>query len=69
MPNFDKTGPSGEGSRTGRGTGNCPPHPSRNYRMSDGRGPGGHIPDGTGPYGRGRGRGRGMGDGSGMRRP
>ncbi len=29
-------------------------------------GPGGHIPDGTGPYGRGMGPGQGRGDGSGM---
>lgn len=31
------------------------------------RGPGGHIPDGTGPHGRGMGPGKGKGDGSGMK--
>ena len=30
------------------------------------KGPGGHTPDGTGPYGRGQGPGKGRGDGSGM---
>jgi len=29
-------------------------------------GPGGHVPDGSGPYGRGEGPGKGKGDGSGM---
>ena len=31
------------------------------------RGPGGHIPDATGPHGRGMGPGKGRGDGSGLR--
>ena len=31
------------------------------------KGPGGHVPDKTGPYGRGMGPGRGRGDGSGIR--
>lgn len=31
------------------------------------RGPGGHIPDATGPHGRGFGPGQGRGDGSGLR--
>lgn len=36
-------------------------------KFADDRGPGGHKPDGTGPYGRGQGPGRGRADGSGMR--
>lgn len=31
------------------------------------RGPGGHIPDGTGPHGQGMGPGKGQKDGSGLR--
>lgn len=31
-------------------------------------GPGGHVPDGTGPHGRGEGPGKGKGDGSGLKK-
>jgi len=34
MPNFDKTGPKGDGPQTGKGMGNCKP----NDQKSNGRG-------------------------------
>ncbi len=32
MPNFDGTGPNGQGKRTGRGKGNCNPMPVKNTK-------------------------------------
>ncbi|MFC1728626.1 DUF134 domain-containing protein [Nanoarchaeota archaeon] len=52
MPNKDGTGPDGEGPRTGRGLGNCPPSDKEKTTRGRGLGPCG---DGT-PRGRGRGR-------------
>lgn len=50
MPGGDGTGPRGQGSRTGRGLGNCPPS-SGAGRTSFGLG---------GGFGRGQGRGLGF---------
>lgn len=47
MPGFDRTGPKGEGSKTGRGLGKCSPDKETNER-------------GLG-RGLGRGQGRGLG--------
>ena len=68
MPRFDRTGPNGEGPRTGRGLGDCPTN--QNVKTDDkqvnnndsqvyGRGLG---------LGRGQGRGLGRGQGRGPRR-
>jgi len=57
MPGGDRTGPEGEGQRTGRGLGDC----------GGADAPGAESPNGEragrGPRGRGRGRGRGGGGG------
>ena len=53
MPNRDGTGPAGQGSRTGRGTGNC--------AGTGGTGRFGGRGLGLGRGGRGRGFGRGIG--------
>jgi len=58
MPGLDKTGPRGQGSRTGRGLGYCPPS-----------GVAGQSPAGRSGYGRGFrrfGRGLGLGQGRGF---
>ncbi len=52
MPGLDKTGPMGQGSKTGRRMGNCKTE-NETEELGAGRG-----------LGRGRGRGRGMGLGS-----
>ena len=52
MPRGDKTGPTGMGSMTGRGLGNC--NPNNNFDTNQG-------------FGRGMGRGRRMGVGLGRR--
>ncbi|MCF8224353.1 MAG: DUF5320 domain-containing protein [Bacteroidales bacterium] len=67
MPGLDRTGPYGEGPKTGRGMGKCNPgnkdeqfddsRPRNNLRMRNGEGRRGA---GRGP-GRGRGFGRGRG--------
>ena len=46
MPREDKTGPNGQGARTGRGLGQCKTNPDTSERITrrGGRGPG----DGTG---------------------
>lgn len=36
--------------------------------LAEQTGPGGHVPDGTGPHGRGKGPGKGKGDGSGLKK-
>lgn len=54
MPNKDKTGPEGKGSKTGRQMGNCE---GAEPQQSLGQG------RGFGPCGRGQGRGRGCGRG------
>jgi len=63
MPGFDRTGPLGKGSRTGRGFGKCDPEkgesPDESNNTRFGRGLG------RGRGGRGRGLGRGMGRGRG----
>ncbi len=41
MPGFDRTGPMGQGSRTGRGMGYCPPGPIVMEAPARGRGFGG----------------------------
>ncbi len=60
MPRGNRTGPSGQGPRTGRGLGYCAgystPGYTRNFGMGWGRGYGG----GRGWGGGGRGRGRGF---------
>jgi hypothetical protein len=70
MPGFDRTGPEGKGSRTGRGLGKCNPNTQnkddtevadelRNgLRMRRGRGLAKRV-----GLGRGKGRGRGLGRG------
>ena len=56
MPGFDRTGPEGEGSRTGRGMGKCNPKNNVTDDTLQGRG-----------QGRGRGFGRARGGGFGHR--
>jgi len=51
MPGFDRTGPAGEGPKTGWGDGPCPGEPRRKLPRQ---------------VRRGRGRGRGMGPGRGV---
>ena len=72
MPGFDRTGPMGEGPRTGRGLGRCnntnTPESSdvgrgRPVRMGYGRAPGRGLRRGGGWGGRGSGRGRSGGRG------
>ncbi len=59
MPGGDRTGPRGEGARTGRGAGFCSGNESPGY-MSPGPGYGGGMRGGMGGMGRmGGGRGRG----------
>lgn len=65
MPNRDKTGPEGKGSKTGRGMGQCSPEEQKKIdKEIDG------IIDGVLKTGRGQGRGlgRGRGRGFGVRR-
>ena len=64
MPNQDRTGPQGQGSRTGRRLGLCSGNQEQSAPL--GRGMGGQGL-GRGGAGRGRGRGRGMGRGFGQR--
>ena len=69
MPGFDKTGPEGRGSQTGRGLGRCKPNNENNDQLS--------TEDYPRRFGMNRGRGlarffrfgkgRGMGSGSGRR--
>lgn len=75
MPGFDRTGPRGEGPRTGRNMGKCGPAPERksSRTSNDERETGDHPPGwgffrglGRGP-GRGAGKGRGRGHGRGGR--
>ena len=61
MPRFDRTGPEGKGSRTGRAMGKCNPNavnPERNDEPLSGRGMG---------NGSAKGLGRGLGKGIGRR--
>lgn len=51
MPRGDRTGPAGQGSRTGRGLGYCTGYSTPGYTKG--------IPRGGGGFGRGRGRGFG----------
>lgn len=72
MPAYDRTGPMGQGPRTGWGMGYCPPGPPvyarpPQYYEGLGRGRGG-LGRGRG-YGRGYGRGRGRGRGQGWAPP
>lgn len=73
MPGLDRTGPFGEGPKTGRGLGRCNPENKdtdfteaektglgRSNRFRGGAGAGGRIGRGMG-RGTGRGTGRGMG--------
>jgi len=63
MPNFDGTGPRGQGPMTGRGMGTC--NTPRQNAVQQGMGLG---PRGMGRgFGMGRGIGRGMGRGFGRR--
>jgi len=56
MPGYDKTGPAGEGPRTGRGLGNCPPEEGEKKTP-------GTTPRKAPGLGLGRGAGRGAGRG------
>ena len=60
MPGGDKTGPMGQGSRTGRGLGNCPALKGTESETSS------ELGRGRGGIGRGMGRGRGLGPGRGF---
>lgn len=62
MPGFDGTGPMGQGSRTGRGMGNCNTANDTVNNNSAQRPMGGAF-----RCGRGRGFGRGLGRGLGFR--
>jgi hypothetical protein len=68
MPGFDRTGPMGEGPRTGRGLGRCGKAKTAvNSDVIPGRGP--RLGDGAvGGRGRGRGGGRGRRGGQGRGR-
>lgn len=66
MPSFDRTGPGGEGPRTGRGLGKCGkagmasnPRPGRSQARKQGYGSAAGRGGRTGGKGRGGGRGRG----------
>ena len=66
MPKEDRTGPRGQGAKTGRGQGRCNPEdgtsaPQRKGGMGTGR-----VPEQG--VGRGAGQGRGKGRGAGQRR-
>ena len=60
MPAGDRTGPRGEGPRTGRGLGYCSGYQSPGYTKG--------VPRGGGGFGRGRGFGAGAGGGRGFGR-
>jgi len=67
MPRRDGTGPDGQGSRTGRGMGNCTPDnntPQEEQNMGIGR----RIANGVGRMFQGNGGGRGKGNRGGGRR-
>ena len=84
MPGFDRTGPSGEGPRTGRGLGKCNPEKDNDlnteeedlrggrggrFRLGQGWWKGGGRGEGPGRRaGRGSGRGAGRGSGRGAGR-
>lgn len=62
MPGFDRTGPEGKGSQTGRGMGKCNPENNSSEGIQFGRGLGrGFGRNSGGGQGRGRGNGRGAG--------
>lgn len=69
MPGFDRTGPQGRGSRTGRGMGVCPPITGEQTasQVTGTETQEQNIPPAEAPYGaqfgfgRGAGRGRGLG--------
>ncbi|MFC2138582.1 DUF5320 domain-containing protein [Bacteroidota bacterium] len=70
MPGFDRTGPEGQGSRTGRAMGKCNPENRKNKNVSEDEDfvPGRGLRLGLGRrFGRGSGKGvgRGMGRGYG----
>ncbi len=72
MPQLDGTGPQGQGPRTGRGLGNCPPQKKdENQPSAPRRGPGmgmrNRAPQGT-PGGQGLGMRRRAPQGTGGRR-
>ena len=74
MPREDKTGPQGQGSRTGKGQGRCNPKGGTPVApgqggMGSGRGQGAGQSQGAGQgQGKGRGSGRGSGRNSGQGR-
>lgn len=63
MPNQDRTGPEGQGSRTGRGLGKCNPN---NKDLNEGASEEQRQGKGHG-QGRGRGQGKGLGRGQGRK--
>jgi len=76
MPQQDRTGPQGQGPKTGRGQGKCNPKTGtpatpgqggRGTGQGQGRGSGQGTGQGTG-RGKGRGKGRGRGSGQGRGR-
>lgn len=61
MPGFDRTGPNGQGPKTGRGMGDCQVQETVNRPMRGGRGAGfGRRRFGGQGFGAGCGRGMGM---------
>lgn len=58
MPGFDRTGPEGQGSQTGRKLGKCAPNNQESTKQLDAK-------EYPGRFGRGMGRGFGFGRGSG----
>lgn len=62
MPGFDRTGPEGQGSQTGRKMGKCNPNNQESTKQLDVK----EFPRGLGRrFGRGMGKGPGLGRGAG----
>lgn len=66
MPGFDKTGPAGQGPKTGRGLGKCNPKNVTVNEQQPEEKPGHGTTNGRGP-GKGQGRGQKWGAGRGQR--
>lgn len=69
MPNKDRSGPDGQGPKTGRGSGKCGPNSSDSFpqgqkNQGSGKGKGGRGQgQGANKQGKGKGAGKGRGNG------